>query len=368
MPSNEAAWLMGAKQHPFQVASAPYTSPAKNQIVIKNGAVATNPLDFIKQDTGNLMFSWMKYPFTMGSDTAGEVVEVGPGVTRFKVGDRVVGHAVGMDDHYNTSAQGAFQTYTVLLAQMTSPIPDAMSYEAACVMPLGLSTAACSLFQKDQLAMQLPSVSPSPTGKTLLVWGGSTSVGCNAIQLAISAGYEVIATSSPRNFAYLKKLGASQVFDYNSPTVVKDVTNAFKGRPTAGAISIGPGGADACVDVLGTCTGNRFLSMATYPLPSPFPTRFVVPQIAFAFVTWSVKNWIRTSIRHVSYKFIFGTTLIDNGIGKAIYEDFLPEALAKGTFVPSPEPQVVGKGLENIQAALDLHKKGVSAKKVVVTL
>ncbi len=46
----------------------------------------------------------------------------------------------------------------------------------------------------------------------------STSVGSNAIQLAVAAGYEVITTSSPRNFDYVKKLGASQVFDYNSKT------------------------------------------------------------------------------------------------------------------------------------------------------
>jgi NADPH:quinone reductase-like Zn-dependent oxidoreductase len=44
------------------------------------------------------------------------------------------------------------------------------------------------------------------------LWRGSTSDGSNAIQLAVAAGYEVITTSSPRNFDYVKKLGPSHVY------------------------------------------------------------------------------------------------------------------------------------------------------------
>jgi hypothetical protein len=51
-----------------------------------------------------------------------------------------------------------------------------------------------------------------------------------------------------------------------------------------------------------------------------------------------------------------------------VYEDFLPYALTDGSFVAAPEPVVVGKGLEFVQAGLDLQKKGVSAKKVVISL
>lgn len=51
--------------------------PGENEIVIGNGVVAINPLDWFKQDAADMMFSWIKYPFIMGSDLAGEVVEVG---------------------------------------------------------------------------------------------------------------------------------------------------------------------------------------------------------------------------------------------------------------------------------------------------
>ena len=114
-------------------------------------------------------------------------------------------------------------------------------------------------------------MTPKPTGKTLLVWGGSTSVGSNTIQLAVAAGYEVITTASPKNFDYVKKLGASQAFDYRSKTVVGDLIHAFKDKTIAGALSIGHGAAEACMDVLGQCKGDRFISMASYPIPEPRP-------------------------------------------------------------------------------------------------
>jgi hypothetical protein len=47
---------------------------------------------------------------------------------------------------------------------------------------------------------------------------------------------------------------------------------------------------------------------------------------------------------------------------------FLPKALTEGKYIAAPDPQVVGKGLEYIQAGFDLQKKGMSAKKVVVSL
>ena len=368
MPPNKAVYLTGAKVYPFEVKSAPYTSPRDNEIVIKNGAVAINPLDWIKQDKGNLLFAWIKYPFVLGSDVAGEVVEVGRSVTRFRTGDRVVGHAVGMDEKRNRSAEGGFQTYTVLLAHMASLIPDSLSYESAAVIPLGLSTAACGFFEKDQLALPYPTLPPTPRGKALLVWGGSTSVGCNAIQLGVAAGYEVFTTASPKNFEYVKKLGASQAFDYNSKTVVTDLIHALHDKTTCGAISIGHGSADACLEVLDKCNGDKFITMATYPMPRTPPKRFVALTTAYVYVSGIISFWIRARLKGISSNFIFGSSLIHNGVGKAIYEDFLPRALAEGTFVAAPEPHVVGKGLEYVQAACDFQKKGVSATKVVVSL
>ena len=369
MPLNHAAWLVVAKKSPVEVKSAPYTTPGAKEIVVKNNAIAINPIDWIFMVSGTFAAPWVKYPYILGSDVAGEVVEVGSAVKRFHAGDRVVGHAIGFDKKYNSTAQAGFQEYTVLQQQMASQIPGSMTYESASVIPLGASTAACGLFQKDQLGLQLPAVPPKPTGQTLLIWGGSTSVGCNAIQLAVAAGYEVITTCSPRNFPLVKRLGASKAFDYNSRTVVQDIIKAFEGKTTAGALSIGAGAADACMNIIHKCQGNRFISMASYPVPDPTKDHsFLILKTIYGFVTWSIANWFKSKTRGTRTNFIFGTTLVDNGVGKAIYEDFFPEALAQGVYVPAPDAIVVGKGLESIQQALNLQRQGVSAKKVVVSL
>ena len=108
--------------------------------------------------------------------------------------------------------------------------------------------------------------------------------------------------------------------------------------------------------------------MATYPLPSPPPQTFVLPRTVFHFVSWNIINWFKSKARGIRTKFIFGSTLIDNGVGKVVYVDFLPTALAEGAYIAAPDPHVVRKGLEYIQAGFDLQKKGMSAKKVVVSL
>jgi hypothetical protein len=99
------------------------------------------------------------------------------------------------------------------------------------------------LFQKDQLALKYPTVPPKPNGEALLIWSGSSSVGRNAIQLATTAGYEVFTTASPKNFEYVKRLGAVQAFDYRSPTVIKDIVNALKNKTLVGAMAIDNGSA-----------------------------------------------------------------------------------------------------------------------------
>lgn len=366
MPANTAAYVVITPQKHIEVKEAPYTKPAPNQVVIRNRAVAVNPVDWMLPIFG--AFGWLKWPFVLGYDSAGEVVEIGSSVTRFKTGDRVLGLAVGQDEKINSSTQSSFQLYTVLLEDLTCSIPDNLSYEAASVLPLGLATAACGLFQKDQLNLQLPTMAPEPTGKTLLIWGGSTSVGTNAIQLAVAAGYEVFATCSPRNFELCKSLGAAQCFDYSSPSVRADIIRAYKGKKTAGALTMGNGAAEAAFDILHHCTGDKFIAMASYPAPANKPKHFVVPQTIFNFLSWTVATTIKSKSRGIGWKFIFGISLMYNEVGKAVFADFLDQALEKGAYQCKPDPMVVGDGLEKLQEAFDIQKKGVSAKKVVLTL
>lgn len=337
-PVNTAAYLVEA-QKPLELKEAPYPVPAPNEIVISNRAIAINPVDYATQLLGTNIFPWLKFPTIIGHDVAGEVVAVGSAVGNFKAGDRVVG-----------LTPSAFQAYPTLPAYTASHIPDSITYERASVIPLGFVTAGVGLFRKDYLGLQHPSVNATPTGKTLLIWAASTSVGSCAVQLAVSAGYEVITTASPKNFAYAKNLGASHVFDYRSPTVQEDIIAAFNGKESAGILAISGVDAESRAFVGGACLhiaekigGNKFVAFAAPP-PETLPNG-------------------------VGAKFIMSLDpLKDEVSANVLFRDYLTGALAAGKFRPAPDPEVVGEGLESIQGAMDTLQKGVSAKKLVVRI
>ncbi|KAF2172616.1 hypothetical protein M409DRAFT_49171 [Zasmidium cellare ATCC 36951] len=369
-PSNSAAFLVAANQRPLAVKPALYPTARPYDVIVRNKAVAINPVERAKQEMGDMMFPWLKYPIILGNDVAGEVVEVGSCVDRFKPGDRVVGHAMGMSKESNNPAEGAFQNFTVLFEHMTSPIPDSVTFEQAAVMPLAVSTAACGFYQDDQLKLELPTTDTTPgsRGEILIVWGGATSVGCNAIQLGVASGYTVFTTCSPRNSDLMYKLGASEVFDYNDPNIKHTLLKAINDRPIAGGLSLGRGGAETMMDVFPKCKGNKFIACGNYPEPHPAPKNMVMLRIICKFLSWQISMWWKGMTRGIGWKFIFADTLTNNGVGKAVYTDYLPKALADKSYVPAPEPIVFGHGLDVIQEAFDYQARGVSAKKVVVTL
>ena len=114
-----------------------------------------------------------------------------------------------------------FQLYATTVEILVSPIPDSLPLENAVVLPVSISTAATALFVT--LQAPFPSLNPIPTGKKVLIWGGSSSVGCSAIQLAVAAGFDVIATASQDNHDLVRGLGAAHVFDYRDPDVLNHI-------------------------------------------------------------------------------------------------------------------------------------------------
>lgn len=92
--------------------------------------------------------------------------------------------------------------------------------EQAATLGIGITTVGQALYKSFSLPLPTSTIEkPTP----ILIYGGNTATGTLAIQFAKLSGFEVITTSSPSNFARMKTLGASSVFDYNSPTVGKDI-------------------------------------------------------------------------------------------------------------------------------------------------
>jgi NADPH:quinone reductase-like Zn-dependent oxidoreductase len=97
------------------------------------------------------------------------------------------------------------------------------------VLPLAVSTACSGLYPKNLLNLPLPSATkPEKNGKAILIWGGASSVGATAIQLAAASGATIITTASPANHDLVKSLGADFVFDYKSSAVVEDIVEVLE--------------------------------------------------------------------------------------------------------------------------------------------
>jgi len=336
--ANHALWLK-AKQDPVMVIDeAPYPSPGPTELVVKTKAVAINPADWGIQKFGVLL---TKFPAILGCDAAGIVEEVGSDLTStFKPGDRVVGAASPLEDY----KYAAFQDYVVLRMPLLAKIPDDVKFSDAAVLPLGVNTAASCLFQPDMLGLELPPGNAGH-GKTLLVWGASSSVGACGVQLAVAAGYEVFAIASGHNHDFLRSIGAGQCFDYNDANIVEAVVKALIGKDIVGAydaISKEPT-LHALCDILHRSGGRKFIA--------------------------SVMPGTEANAKlDVVIKINFASVLGESGTGPRIWQGFLEPALAAGKFQYKPDAEIVGHGLESVQKAVDLLSQGVSAKKLVVTL
>lgn len=346
MPSNSAAWLVSKQANPLEVKEAPYPTAQPDEVVVRVRAVAINPVDWLVQDHAPFP---LQYPAVIGEDAAGEVVEVGDSVKTLKKGDRVLGHALGLST--GKPANGTFQEYVALPEALTAKIPSSLSFEQASVVPLGFSTAACGLYLQDFLALAVPQAGgkPSSDGKdVVIIWGGSSSVGSNGIQLAVASGYEVITTASPANFDFVKSLGATTAIDYNSKTLADELTAATRGKTIHGALDCisKKGSVEALAEVLSKSTEQATKRFIATVLPPP--------------------EKLADGVKAAS---VFATKLKDDDrLARALYGEFLTQSLDSGSFKAVPEAQVVGTGLESIQKGLDVQRKGVSAKKVVVKL
>ena len=131
------------------------------------------------------------------------------------------------------------------------------------------------------------------------------------------------------------------MFDYSDETVTADVV-AELDRTACAGIFQAAGSVEVCLHISDKAKGDLFVATTT-PIAED-----------------KVPSGVRAKMGTVS-------TLTDNEIGPAIFEDFLPTALSQRKYTVAPEPLVIGtKGLEGIQEGFDTLRNGVSAKKVVI--
>ncbi|KAF8525712.1 GroES-like protein [Gautieria morchelliformis] len=216
--AQQKACVLLEKFGAFAVQKIDIPKPAPGDILVKVMATALNPVDWKTQKYGVFQDT---YPALLGVDVAGVVEQVGEGVTAFKKGDRVFHEATFQNKHAPAiNEQAGFQEYTTVPAEIAAKIPDNISFEQAASIPLGIFTAAISFYNPigQNGAGLTPPWEPAGEGKYkgqgILIFGGSSSVGQYAIQLASLSGFSPIAvTASAHNSGLVKSLGATHFID-----------------------------------------------------------------------------------------------------------------------------------------------------------
>ncbi|XP_062175084.1 chloroplast envelope quinone oxidoreductase homolog [Alnus glutinosa] len=183
----------------------PVPTPKKDELLLKLEATSINPMDWKIQKGVLRFFLPRKFPHIPGTDVAGEVVEVGPGVKNFKAGDKVVaclGHADG----------GGLAEFAVSKEKLTVARPAEVSAAEGAGLPIAGVTAHQSLTQSAGIKLD-----GSGQQANILITAASGGVGHYAVQLAKLGNTHVTATCGARNIEFVKSLGADEVLDYKTP-------------------------------------------------------------------------------------------------------------------------------------------------------
>lgn len=220
----------------------PDPEPGDGDVVVRVRATSLNYHDvFTRRGMPGIRIAM---PAIMGLDVAGEIAAIGPGVSGWQVGDRVVGDPINRVEGglVGETVHGGLAEYCRLRAHQLVAIPDGVSFEQAAALPCAYGTARRMMFANGHVA----------AGEKVLILGASGGVGVCCVQLAKAAGATVIAaTSSEDKAARLRALGADATVNYAERDFVQQVYDLY-GKPARR----GPG-SDRGVDVVVNYTGGN---------------------------------------------------------------------------------------------------------------
>jgi NADPH:quinone reductase len=197
----------------------PMPYPAEGEILVKVLAAGVNRPDVLQRKG--------LYPPPKGAteipglEIAGEIAAVGPNVTRWKQGDKVMALVVG----------GGYAEYCLAFEGHALPVPATLSIIEAAAIPETFFTVWYNVFERGKLAQ----------GETFLVHGGSSGIGTTAIALAKAFGARVFTTAgTPEKCEACRKLGADLAVNYRTEDFVALTKEASAGH-----------GADVILDMVG---------------------------------------------------------------------------------------------------------------------
>ena len=181
----------------------------------------------------------LKLPVVIGLDMAGDIHEVGAGLSDWKVGDRVLVNPLNRKlGLMGEALDGGMAEYCLVSAEQLIRMPDNVDYLQAAALPVAYGTAHRMLITHQSVAK----------GERVLIIGASGGVGVACVTLAKQMGCEVIAcASSAEKLARLKALGADELIDYSQVDFSKWIVEKY-GKPQRRSYE---GGVDCVVNFTG---------------------------------------------------------------------------------------------------------------------
>lgn len=263
------------------VEELPDPQPGPGQVVVAVKAAALNHLDiWVRKGWPALELS---FPHVLGSDVAGVVESVGPGVEGVAVGDAVVlspSLGCGRCEPCLSGRENVCRRYAILgehlsggqaeriavPARQVLPKPPNLSFEEAAALPLVFMTAWHALVERARVRL----------GETVLVHAAGSGVGTAAVQIAKLLGARVIATAgSDAKLEKAKGLGADHVINYERQDFLQEVRN-LTGRRGVEVVFEHVGKTTWERSILSACAGGRIVTVgATTGYDPPTDLRHV---------------------------------------------------------------------------------------------
>lgn len=224
-----------------ELCEVPLPTIGDDEVLVKVMAAAVNPLELLIMSGSVKLIQNYKMPLTLGNECAGVVEKVGRKVRRFKAGDRVYARLP-------LAKIGAFAEYVAITQTALAKMPAGYEYDVAAAIPLTGLTAYQGLVE--ELSAQ--------AGETLLIPGGSGSLGQMAVPIAKALGLHVIVTGNARAKERTLALGADEYLDYRQDNYWEKLSDLDMVMDT-----LGPAEFEHELSVLRK--GGRLLSLRTGP-------------------------------------------------------------------------------------------------------
>jgi NADPH:quinone reductase len=194
----------------LKVEEVPTPSPAARQVLVHVRAAGVNPYDtYMRAGTYPIK---PPLPYTPGSDAAGVVESVGPGVKKVKAGDRV---------YTAQTISGAYAEYALALENQVQPLPEEIGFAQGAGIWVPYGTAYHALFHSAQ----------AHAGETVLVHGASGGVGTAALQMARAMGLNIYGTAgSDAGLELIKREGAGHVFNHTKQGYEEEILKSTSGQ------------------------------------------------------------------------------------------------------------------------------------------